>query len=294
MTTTPPHTTRIPAEATAWSYDRAGLHLSSPRVDDRPEREDFTPERAFTRSIEEGRRRLNRRFTALVATGLVGGVDVATGVLAYLLVMHETGSKPLAGLAFGVGFVALTLARSELFTEGFLVPVTTVAARKSRVSSLFRLWGVTAAANLVGGWVITALIVLGLPHLSGTAVDVAGFYAGLGVSGRAFALAVLGGAVITLMTWMQHTTEVVVAKLVAAVAGAFLLATGSLNHAVIDSLVMFTALHTGEASFGYAAWAATAGWAALGNIVGGVGLVTSLRLLQVPHRVALERRHPEI
>ena len=30
-------------------------------------------------------------------------------------------------------------------------------------------------------------------------------------------------------------------------------------------------------------------WSALGNLIGGVGLVTSIRLLRVPHRVAEER-----
>jgi hypothetical protein len=44
--------------------------------------------------------------------------------------------------------------------------------------------------------------------------------------------------------------------------------------------------------FGYAQWAQTAGWAALGNIVGGVGLVTLLRIAQVTHVLQEERRNP--
>jgi formate/nitrite transporter FocA (FNT family) len=82
------------------------------------------------------------------------------------------------------------------------------------------------------------------------------------------------------------------AKLVAAVTTAFLLGAASLNHAIVVSLLMFAALHTGHAPFGYLDRLATAVWAALGNIIGGVGLVTSLRLLQVPHRVEQERRSP--
>ena len=31
------------------------------------------------------------------------------------------------------------------------------------------------------------------------------------------------------------------------------------------------------------------GWSGFGNLIGGIGLVTSLRLLQAPHRVAEER-----
>ena len=53
-------------------------------------------------------------------------------MVALLAVYAETGSHLLAGLAFSIGFIALLLARSELFTEGFLVPVTAVVAGTGR------------------------------------------------------------------------------------------------------------------------------------------------------------------
>jgi formate/nitrite transporter FocA (FNT family) len=68
-----------------------------------------------------------------------------------------------------------------------------------------------------------------------------------------------------------------------------LLAAAQLFHSILDSLLMFCALHAG-APFGYADWAGALGWSVLGNVVGGVGLVTFLRLLRVPHRVVAERR----
>ena len=129
-------------------------------------------EDAVVRAIDEGRRRISRRTSALLATGILGGIDVGTGVLALLFVEHETGSKVLAGLAFSVGFIALTLARSELFTEDFLVPVTTVIARQARARMLLRLWIGTLVANLVGGWLFTLLIIKGFPQFAETAVEV--------------------------------------------------------------------------------------------------------------------------
>jgi formate/nitrite transporter FocA (FNT family) len=68
--------------------------------------------------------------------------------------------------------------------------------------------------------------------------------------------------------------------LLAAIAAAFLLAAGSLNHAIVVSIEMFAALHAG-APFGYLDWLGILGWACLGNLVGGIGLVTVLRLIQV-------------
>ena len=50
----------------------------------------------------------------------------------------------------------------------------------------------------------------------------------------------------------------------------------------------FAALQAG-APFGYLDWLGLAAFAALGNMLGGLGLVTILRLLQVPHKVLAER-----
>jgi formate/nitrite transporter FocA (FNT family) len=251
-------------------------------------------EDAVLRAIDEGRRRLSRRTWPLLATGVVGGVDVGTGVLALLFVEHETKSKVLAGLAFSVGFVALSLARSELFTEDFLVPVTTVFARQARLRMLLRLWVGTLLANLVGGWVFTFFIVKGFPQWQATTIEAGTHYVQLGLGVQAFSLAVLGGVVITLMTWMQHNTTSDGLRLAPAITAGFLLGGAQLNHAIVNSLLMFASLHTGHAPFGYVQWLQTAGLAAAGNIVGGVGLVTLLRLLQSPHTVQRERSRPAL
>ena len=235
----------------------------------------------FLRTVAEGEHRLTRSWPGLLSTGAVGGLDLGIGVLALLLVKEETGSILLGALAFGIGFVALTLARSELFTENFLVPVAAVTARRASVRQLLRLWAGTAAMNLAGGWVLMGLLMAGEPKLRATAVEMADEYARLPVE-QAFPLAVLGGVVITLMTWMERSTESVPAKLVAAAAAAFLLVAGTLNHAIVDSLLMFAALHA-RAPFGYTDWLAVAGIATLGNMAGGLGLVTMLRLVQVGH-----------
>lgn len=249
-------------------------------------------EDTLQRTVEEGKRRLDRSWAPLIATGLVGGIDVGTGVLALLVVESETGNKLLAGLAFSIGFIALAMARSELFTEDFLVPVGTVIARQATLRQLARLWTVTAGGNLIGGWVVTGLIIAGFPSVKKTAADAGAYYIGLGIGWRSFALALLGGAVITLMTWMQHATESLGTKLVPAVSTGFLLAGLQLNHAIVASLIIFAGLHTHMTSYGYLDWAGAAGWAALGNMVGGIALVTLLRLLQVPHKIKEHASNP--
>jgi formate-nitrite transporter family protein len=103
---------------------------------------------------------------------------------------------------------------------------------------------------------------------------------------------VLGGAAITVMTWMELGSETELGRLVAAVSVAFLLVAAPLNHVIVSSAEMFVALHYG-APFGYADMAGAAGWAVLGNAVGGLGLVTLMRFIQVGvGYVAESREHP--
>jgi formate/nitrite transporter FocA (FNT family) len=120
---------------------------------------------------------------------------------------------------------------------------------------------------------------MAFPKLRIDAVIVGGHPAHLGATREAFASAILAGAAITLLTWMEHSTESIPAKLLAAWSIAFVLAAAPLQHVIVVSIEIFAGLHAG-APYGYGDWVGTFAWAALGNIIGGVGLVTALRLMQ--------------
>jgi formate-nitrite transporter family protein len=70
----------------------------------------------------------------------------------------------------------------------------------------------------------------------------------------------------------------------------FLLGAGKVNHVIVGSLICFAALQAG-ASFGYADWLGLFAFTALGNLIDGLGLVTLVRFLQVPHKVLAERQN---
>ncbi len=245
-------------------------------TNDRPEPE---IEDAFSRLVNTGQERIARPLHSLAATGTLGGIDIGVGVLAYLIVKEHTGDVLLAGLAFSVGFVALLLAHSELFTENFLVPTTAVAAGRGTWVGLIRLWTVTLVANLVGGVVIMWVIVTARPDLHEVVREVGEHYAGLGVNLRSLMLAVLAGVVITLMTRMQHSTDALGVRLVPAVLFGAVLAGAELFHCVLDSLFMFGAMMAGS-DITIGQWLIALAWSALGNVLGGLGLVTFLRLVR--------------
>ncbi len=234
---------------------------------------------SFDRIVEEGAERLARSWTNVLITGTFGGMEIGVGVMAYLAVLHETGNHLLAGLAFSIGFMALLLAKSELFTEGFLIPILAVMAKEASLAQLVKLWGGTLVMNLAGGWGFMWLVVTAFPQWRPELAEAARHFVDAGFSWQSVCLAVLGGSTITLMTRMQNGTESDVAKIVAAIAGGFLLAGLQLFHSILDSLLIFGAIHAGVAVT-YGEWIGWFGYTLLFNVLGGLLLVTALRLLR--------------
>ena len=245
---------------------------------------------SFDASVEEGHERLNRPTGNLAATGLMAGLDVGFGVLALMFVQEQTGSEILGGLAFTIGFFALFLGRSELFTENFLVPVTTVVAGAGTLRQLLRLWTGTYVMNLLGGFIVAWLLVGAYPDLNETAVVLGEKITDRGISLESFKLAVLAGAAITLMTWMVRNAASETGRLVAVAAFGFLLGATHMNHVVVISIKMFAGLQVGGTEYGYGDWLALSSFSVLGNMIGGLGLVTVLRLLQIGRPHILKRR----
>jgi formate-nitrite transporter family protein len=248
-----------------------------------------SPEEIYRRTEEEGERRLSRPLLELVATAFVAGADVVFGILALGAAHHYAAAQwgPEAGtlagaLAFGIAFVFIVLARSELFTENFLVPLAAVDRRDSRsLRKLGQLWLVSPFANLIGGVVIVLIASTQgvLPFGAGGAIaetavelDEKGVLA-------AFFSAVLAGALITLMTWIVEGQESSGVRALCAYLTGFLLALLGLNHVIVATLEMIAGIRFG----------ATIGWddvvgnffvAGIGNMVGGILLVTLSRFSQ--------------
>ena len=248
------------------------------------------PEDIWQDGIEEGERRLHRGLLGLAATSFAGGFEIALGILATVTlsgaaaeVMPQQLAHVLGATVFGVAIVLITLGRAELFTENFHIPLAAVHAGKATLADLARMWSVSLVFNLVG-----LALILGLLAVDGVlkppSIDAAGPLADT-YGNRdllpAFVSAVVAGAVMTLFTWVVQAAESASARVLVSLMVGFLLIAPSLNHAVVGF---------GEILFGIFTGTTTATspdlWRNLavstgGNLVGGVGLVFSTRLVQV-------------
>ena len=234
---------------------------------------------ATERLVEEGTARIRRPFTALITTGIMGGLEIGIGLLAKYIVVRETGNELLGSIAFSIAFVILLLAHSELFTEGFLVPVSAVVAKKATVTGLLRFWAGTAAGNIIGAAIIMWILVKAYPGGQDYFIKEGEHYASMGLSLSGFLLAALGGMMLTLVTRMhQHSDETMPQVLSSMIGGSMLAGTGML-HSVLDTLYIFGGMFAGG-DISIQSWLGFVWWIALGNMAGGLLLVSGIRFVR--------------
>lgn len=243
----------------------------------------------WEQGLAEGERRLTRRPLSAFATGLVGGFDVMIGVGVATTVagaLHTVMPTALAGvigaLTFGVGFVLISIGRSELFSENFLIPVGAVLERRQPLRRLPVLWVPTLLANIAGMFVL-GLIFSDAKVLDHSALVAAGHTANVFASRgalAAFLSAVIAGLVMTLWTWLGIAVRTDIGRVWVALIIGFTIAAPMMNHIIVG---------TGEMMFGVLGGQTHATWgevgtnfllALAGNLVGGTLFVTLTRFVQ--------------
>jgi formate/nitrite transporter FocA (FNT family) len=243
------------------------------------------PEEIYERTEREGERRLGRPFLELASTAASAGIDVAFGVVALatvssILAKHfgEEGAHFFGSIAFGVAFVFIVVGRSELFTENFLVPVTGLMRGHITKVKLAELWLISPICNIVGG---TALIFVASTHgvlPPGTGETLVKIAQGFDDNSAwaAFCSAIIGGALITAMTWLVEGVGSIGGRIVCAWIGGVLLTLGSFNHVIVVTLEMIFGMRFG-ADIGALDVAQNFAVAAAGNMLGGIVFVTLTR-----------------
>jgi formate/nitrite transporter FocA (FNT family) len=243
------------------------------------------PHEIFDRTRAEGRRRLQRTRLELASTALVAGFDVVFGVIALSTI--AAALTPRAGeevghfagaFGFGIAFIFIVVGRSELFTENFLVPVTGLVRGHITKVKLAELWTLSPLCNIAGGTLLILIVsVNGVlpPGTHKTLVTIAEGFADKSLV-AAFCSAIVGGALITVMTWLVEGVGSIGGRIVCAWIAGTLLTLGSFNHVIVVTLEMIFGLRLG-ADFGALDVLQNFFVAAAGNMVGGLLFVTLTR-----------------
>ena len=252
------------------------------------------PSEIFKASVEVGQVRLNRTWLEMSMSGLIAGMNVTFGIIASSYVAGATApfvganiSKIFGALFFPIGFIFLMIGKSELFTENFLVPVTAVLAKKSKIRSLLKLWSLTLIGNTAGIFIFALAIAGSLNQLVPSFVvshihSVANSY----MSKSPFVMvlsAIFAGWLITLMTWLLIASSGTLARIFIIWIVGFLIFLNSFSHIVVASSEILIAINTGS-HISYLSWLYPyVPLTIIGNMIGGLFFVTILQYLQILH-----------
>jgi len=248
------------------------------------------PSDVFDRAVEEGERRLDQSLLELFATSFIAGSTIVFGIVALALVHASVEPRfgavaHVAGtLAFGIGMVFLIVGRSELFNENFFDPVASLVEDPTAETGrrLLRLWVATFVLNLVGGAVTVFVLSVDGVLTPGAVESLRAFAVEFAdrTHTAEFAKAVAGGALVSLLSFLLQAVNSVRSRITLAYAVGFLLALGPFDHVIVTVLHVLFGSFFG-ADIGLASLATTTALVTAGNLVGGLGLVTSTHVAQV-------------
>lgn len=178
--------------------------------------------------------------------------------------------KVIASFGYCAGFLAVILARQQLFTENTMTAVLPVMSKPTLANAgrLLRLWTVVLVGNLCGT-LLVAYVMLHLPIFD-TKTDMAFLEIGRKVMendpGQMFAKGIISGWMIATMVWMIPSMES--AKMFIIILITYLMALGDFTHIVVGSAEVSYLVFAGELPW-KDFWLVFAGPTLAGNIIGG-------------------------
>lgn len=257
-----------------------------------------TPEEIFKRAAQEGERRLDQSPLELTATSFIAGFTIVFGIvgqgIAHAAAAPVLGemAKLVGALAFAIGLVLLIVGRAELFTENFFDPAATLFEKRDTglIGRLLRLWGLTFVLNFVGALLFALVVSVdgafpkpaeeSLVRVAEEIVDRGGW--------AAFVSAIIGGALIALLSFLLVAVNSVGSRIVCAYLVGFLLALGPFDHVVVTVVHVFFGILF-DAPIAFTDMLRVMSIATAGNFVGGVGLVTLSHVAQAKGAEASHR-----
>jgi formate-nitrite transporter family protein len=257
-----------------------GGQKSKQRDLDRP-----TATEIYEQVSRNARRELERPVTALAISGLVGGLAMGLTGLSVSVAHAVLGDAPWADfvalLFYPVGFLAVILGRAQLFTENTLYPVALILAERRHLWKTARLWAVVYTSNVAGAFLFALLAARtkALQPQTLTALVQIGEAAAQPSVRHIFWSAVVGGWMIAMVAWLVSGSHSITGSFAVIWLLAFIVGLGHFAHCIATSGEILSAvMGRGLTAGAFFRWLLPA---TLGNIAGGVILVTLLEYGQV-------------
>lgn len=244
-----------------------------------------TAHQIYAQVARNARQELKRPVRSLAISGFAGGITMGLTGLAVCISRAELGTTGwglfVSYLLYPIGFIAVIVGRAQLFTENTLYPVALVLSERRHYLATLRLWVIVLLFNCLGALAFAALAVRS--HALQTKYVTSLVQLGQEIANHStvsiFWSAVIGGWIIAMVAWLVSGSHSISGSVMLIWLLAFVVGLGHFAHSIASSgEVLAAVLHRELPASSYLRWL----WpAVLGNITGGVGLVTMLEYGQV-------------
>ncbi len=243
----------------------------------------------------DGEEELQRPISALAWSGLAAGLSMGFSFVAEALLRRYLPDAPwrplIVNLGYPFGFLIVIIGRQQLFTENTLTAIIPLLARRnmSTFISVLRLWAVVLCANLTGAhiiaWVLGNTPVF-RPEVQASLLALAQEAAAVSF-GSAILRGIFAGWLIAMVVWMLAATDT--GRIPIIVILTYVVSLAGLTHIIAGSIEVLFLVMTGHLSwFAYLGGYMTP--TLIGNIIGGVSMVSVVNHAQVVAGMALTKR----
>jgi formate/nitrite transporter FocA (FNT family) len=239
----------------------------------------------------EGEEELRRTVTALALSAFAAGLTMGFSLIVPGVLKAHLPESPWAELVssfgYSVGFLIVVLGRQQLFTENTVTPILPLLHERTiaNLGRVARLWGIVLVANIAA----TLLIAYALGHSDAFKPEVRAAFTELsrhaveGQFSTTLVKAVFAGWLIALMVWILPATGSAAPFII--ILMTWLVSMCGLAHIVAGSVDAFYLVVTGSIGMGEYVWHFFVP-TLVGNVLGGVALVSVLNYGQVAPEVA--------
>lgn len=203
----------------------------------------YSPKQIAARIDEVAVVKVQLPFLSMVMLGIVAGVFIGLGALAFVLVKSDpslgfASSQLLGGVVFSLGLILVIVAGAELFTGNNLI-VMAWADGKISSAKLLQNWGVVCVANFIGSMGLAILVFLS-GHTAMNNGLIAEQYVQIALSktdlsfGSAFLKGVLCNILVCMAVWMALAGRSVIDKVVAIIFPITLFVAAGFEHSIAN------------------------------------------------------------
>ena len=228
----------------------------------------------------------DKRTTSLFTSSLTAGLEIGFSYLMlctlYFFLMGKMEAHTIIrviSLVYPLGFIMVVLGQSILFTEQTALLTLPVLNKKRTTLSMLRLWGIVIAGNMVGGYVISAILLWLGPHLeifNDEVVEIIALHTLRTELPVIFVSAILAGWMMGLLSWLLASSRDTISRIVMIYMVTSVMSFAGLHHSIIGSVEVFSGMISSPAIslWDYLSFQSTA---LMGNAFGGAIFVALLK-----------------